>query len=74
MGATAQFTVKGMTCENCVRHVEKALSSLPGVSSVKVDLQAQEALVDYDPSSSMIDTMVSRVKEAGYDLELKSQS
>ena len=31
MTTTGHFSVKGMTCGNCVRHVEKALQDVSGV-------------------------------------------
>ncbi len=34
------FTVKGMNCNHCKMNVEKAVGSVPGVRSVKVDLQS----------------------------------
>ena len=37
------FSVAGMTCENCVRHVTDALLKIPGVSTVAVDLKAHSA-------------------------------
>ena len=39
-GASARrtFAVEGMTCGHCVRTVETAVSTLPGVTSARVDL------------------------------------
>ena len=34
------ISVTGMTCQNCVRHVNQALGALPGVRSAAVDLAA----------------------------------
>ena len=39
----ASITVKGMSCEHCRISVTKALSALPGVSNVKVDLLSGKA-------------------------------
>jgi len=71
MVKSEQFAVKGMTCENCVRHVEDALRGVPGVSSAKVDFGTQKASVDYDPSEATVEALTSAVDEAGYTLELK---
>lgn len=35
--------VRGMSCEHCVASVKKALENVPGLSQVKVNLQAGEA-------------------------------
>jgi len=43
--ATQTFRVEGMTCASCVKRVEKALSGVPGVSAVQVNLATEEATV-----------------------------
>ncbi len=35
---TINLTVSGMTCGACVKHVEKAISAVPGVEGVAVEL------------------------------------
>lgn len=42
------YSVQGMTCNNCVRHVESALSNVAGVSSVKADLTSGKATVEME--------------------------
>ena len=74
MRTTEQFPVKGMTCGNCVRHVEKALQTVEGVSSVTVDLDNQIATVQYDPTIATVDGMAKAVDEAGYTMESKQVS
>ncbi len=44
--ATVVMKVTGMTCGNCVRHVEEALGKLAGVRSVKVVLDPGKALIE----------------------------
>ncbi len=39
------YRVEGMTCASCVRRVEKALASVPGVAEVQVNLATEEARV-----------------------------
>ncbi|MBX8644761.1 MAG: heavy-metal-associated domain-containing protein [Thermoplasmata archaeon] len=41
--------VSGMTCQDCVMHVKKAILSLDGVSEAKVDLKTGDANVVYEP-------------------------
>ncbi len=60
------FPIQGMTCGNCVRHVEKALKSLPGIASLEVNLEKHEALVEYDSTVVTYESMASVLKEAGY--------
>lgn len=37
--------VPGMTCQNCVRHVDKAAKSIPGVEGVQIDLTTHQVVV-----------------------------
>ncbi len=39
------LAVGGMTCDDCVRHVTRALESVPGVAEAKVDLATRSAVV-----------------------------
>jgi copper chaperone CopZ len=45
---TVELEVQGMTCGSCVKHVTKALQSVPGVSRVEVDLANGRAQVEGD--------------------------
>jgi len=56
--------ITGMTCNNCVRHVDKALRGVPGVSAVQVTLP-DRASVEHDDSASVPD-IVKAVESAGY--------
>ena len=40
--------VTGMTCAKCVNHVRNALSALPGVREVVVDLELARATLDVE--------------------------
>lgn len=42
---TVELKVQGMTCGGCVKHVTKALQSVPGVTQVEVDLASGRARV-----------------------------
>lgn len=54
-----------MTCQNCVRHVTEALTEVPGVQSVKVDLAAGTATVEHTTATR--EALVAAVEEAGYE-------
>ena len=61
------LTVEGMTCSNCVRHVEGALRELEGVGKVTVELATGEVRVEHDPARATVDQMVAAIVEAGYE-------
>ena len=68
MNMQQHFPIQGMTCGNCVRHVEKALNNLSGISKLEVNLEKHEALVEYDSTLVTYETMASAVKDAGYTM------
>ena len=59
--------VGGMTCNNCVNHVETALSNIDGVSDVEVNLAEAKATVN---AESNIDKKIleEAVEVAGYSI------
>ena len=55
-----------MTCNNCVKHVDKALRSVAGVSSVEVSLPDQTAKIVHGDTTA-VPALVAAVESAGYD-------
>jgi copper chaperone CopZ len=64
--AKATLKVNGMTCGNCVKHVTKALSKVPGVTEPTVSLEKGRVELDYDPSQSSLEAITEAVTKAGY--------
>lgn len=58
--------VGGMTCAMCVKAVEMALGSLPGVVSVHVNLGTERARVEYVRGLVSIDDMKLAIEKIGY--------
>ncbi|HBS58892.1 MAG TPA: copper resistance protein CopZ [Firmicutes bacterium] len=63
-----KITVGGMTCEHCKSAVEKALGELAGISSVKVDLAAKQAVIEYDEQVVKPAAIKQAVEDLGYDV------
>ncbi|GAA1748375.1 MULTISPECIES: copper ion binding protein [Streptomonospora] len=65
--AATTITVKGMTCEHCVKAVTEEVSALPGVTSVEVDLGSGR--VDVSSESPLSgEQLDAAVDEAGYEI------
>jgi Cu+-exporting ATPase len=58
--------VGGMVCATCVETIEKALSVLPGVIQVRVNLATEKAYVVYNASVTSVEDMKSAIESAGY--------
>lgn len=61
--------VGGMTCMNCVGHVERAIGKLSGILDVTVALDPGTARVRYDPERTAPRTIRSAIEDAGYQPE-----
>jgi Cu+-exporting ATPase len=60
--------VRGMTCGNCARSIERTLASTPGVTKVSVELEGGRAVVEYDPSFVTREVLINAVRELGYEV------
>lgn len=65
---THDIGISGMTCDNCVRRVEKALRGVNGVTEVHVDLKTAVATVTFDTTKTHIPEMHDALLESGTDL------
>lgn len=64
---TLHLTVRGMTCGNCARSVERKLSGTPGVTKAVVDLNGEAATVEYDIGLVKPEVLVEAVRSLGYE-------
>ncbi|MDR0300309.1 MAG: cation transporter [Streptococcaceae bacterium] len=67
MVTQTKYKIEGMTCDHCVHHVTQALETVEGVSSAKVSLKKEEAVVKAEEGVS-VETLKAAVAEAGYSL------
>ncbi|MEX2726289.1 MAG: HAD-IC family P-type ATPase, partial [Candidatus Sigynarchaeum springense] len=58
--------IGGMHCAACVSTLEKAIGSVDGVSSVAVNLAAENAVVRYNPQVTTVDDIKKAIEGAGY--------
>ncbi|MFO7627827.1 MAG: permease [Candidatus Fermentibacteraceae bacterium] len=71
--ATVEMKVIGMTCGNCVRHVEEALAKLAGVRAVKVVLDPGKALIEPGDGFSACAALAA-VRAEGYEASIGGSS
>lgn len=60
-----EFTVDGMSCAHCVASITAAVSPLPGVTGVEVDLTGGRVTVDGNPDSAAV---AAAIEDCGYDV------
>ena len=59
-----------MKCPHCEARVEKQLSRLDGVASVKASHVDASVVLDYDPDVLSADEIVETIADCGYEAEL----
>ena len=66
------LAVSGMTCNSCVKHVEKALGAVSGVEKVAVDLASGLVVVEGNlPQGAAL--LVAALAEEGYPATANSE-
>lgn len=65
--STIEIGVRGMTCAACVRRIEKAVASVPGIREAKVNLVTQCATVLFDPVVVGAENVRGAIESAGYE-------
>jgi copper chaperone CopZ len=68
--ATLHLTITGMSCDHCVRRVEKALARVPGVTVKQVTVG--RATVDYSGQPEALAAIVQAVDDAGYQARMEA--
>ena len=69
--AATELSVRGMTCQNCARHVREAMGSVPGVFAVSVNLEQQSATVRWTTGATPDAAAVVRaITAAGFEAEV----
>lgn len=63
---TVNLQVQGMSCDACVRAIERKLSRVDGVASARVNLDTGRAVVEYDDARARADQLIGAVEQIGY--------
>ena len=65
--------ISGMMCSACVARVERALTSVPGVSKARVSLASKTAKVAFDEAQASRADLVHAIEAAGYGVSDEPQ-
>jgi Cu+-exporting ATPase len=65
---TLSLAIRGMTCANCARTVERKLQGVPGVTQASVSLEAASATVEYDTELVKPEMCIKAVRELGFEV------
>ena len=65
---TTTLTVPDISCAHCKQSIEGALSGLPGVRSVEVEIEPKTVSLEFDESEIGLEQIVRAIEEVGYDV------
>ncbi|XP_013785510.1 copper-transporting ATPase 2-like [Limulus polyphemus] len=65
--ATSIVAIEGMTCQSCVSTIEKNISSVPGVKSIKVYLGRKKAEITFDSRVVTIKELAAQIEDMGFE-------
>ncbi|MBO0679681.1 heavy-metal-associated domain-containing protein [Mycolicibacterium sp. S2-37] len=60
-----RLNVDGMSCDHCVASITKAVTAIPGVTDVRVDLADKSVTVGGDADETRV---VDAIEDCGYDV------
>jgi copper chaperone len=63
---TRVLAIEGMTCDNCIKTLTKALKGVNGIKDVSVDRQNARATVTFDTTKTDMAAIHEAVVRAGY--------
>ncbi|MCX5896466.1 MAG: heavy metal translocating P-type ATPase [Proteobacteria bacterium] len=65
-GGKITFRIEGMSCVNCSRAIEKALSNVAGIKSVAINFSLEKGFVEFDEALVDRKRILDIVTDAGY--------
>jgi copper chaperone len=65
-GEQITINVQGMSCDHCVKAVTAAAKGVSGVKSVKVDLKAGTAQLEYDGADPTLAAVKAAINAQGF--------
>jgi len=66
-----EFITEGMSCNNCVKHVTKALKEADPAAEVQIDLSQQRVRVKSEQSQQVLERAM---EDAGYPVRQSTRS
>lgn len=65
---STRLTVPDISCAHCKESIEGAVSNLPGVRSVEVEIEPKAVNLEYDEAEIDLGRIVTAIEEVGYDV------
>lgn len=70
---TSTLSVEGMTCQSCVRNIEKNVSEMKGIKDIKVSLEEESAIVNFNFCQVDVQEIVEKIYDMGFDCKVLTE-
>lgn len=67
---TITLKIEGMTCNGCVRNIEKILNAIEGVQATEVSLEKAQAQITFDANQVQVSHLIEVIEDAGFDAQI----
>ncbi|QKY68403.1 cation transporter [Lentibacillus sp. CBA3610] len=67
MNETNDLAIKGMHCSNCPTKIEKAVSEMPGVKDINVNLSTENGRVTFNNNLTKITDIIDKINYVGFE-------
>jgi len=68
---TVTFSVKNMTCDNCVKKIEKNIAFEKGITDLQCQLSSKTVKVTYQTDKTTEKQLIAAFKKIGFEVESK---
>lgn len=68
MTENKELRIKGLHCADCVRKIDRSMSTLPGILNVELSFTTGKMEVEYDPNMISLNEIQSKVRNLGYGI------
>jgi len=65
---TTTFSAPDIVCGGCASSIQRALSGIPGVQNVQVDIEAKTVTVTHDPGQVPRESLADALDDAGFSV------
>lgn len=72
--ATTTISIKGMTCNSCVKNIEGNLGKHPGVKSIVVSLENEIGTIVYFPDKTTPQMLAEVIDDMGFEAAVKGKN
>ena len=62
------ISIKGMSCQNCVKRINKIIAKEAQTSEINVNLDTGQATFRYEPKRTDLDAIMNEIKEFGFEI------